>query len=431
MTSVPSELPRTPHSAGTDLSQNQPPLPSLLSAELCTSRLLSPSIPLSSQSVPRLFHPLSTERLSTIFSIRADDVLFPGDIVGEGIPLQAETLRLVLNPSIEKAPVADYQECAREFEVVRKLGTGGYAVVYLVREILFHFLRSEDRDDHMYQAGHHPSRGYGHEYAIKLLSKAHLDEEGLTARLVEATIHQAIPMHPNIVTLHRTMETSAFLVLLFEYVPGQDLLYFLEQARHHYKDDSDTAADPALTPTSPTPALLSSIRPSQLLSRTRLQLIASMFAQMCEAVAACHDASVFHRDIKPENFILTDGWVLNQDDTRERKVIVKLSDFGLSARDAVSSEMDCGSAPYMSYECRNNLAPVYKPRGADVWSLGIVLVNMLYHCNPWVDTVKGGFSAFDEYLSNPASFFMRRFTGMTRPVATFLIENVFCILDDP
>jgi serine/threonine protein kinase len=121
-----------------------------------------------------------------------------------------------------------------------------------------------------------------------------------------------------------------------------------------------------------------------------------MFAQMCEAVATCHDASVFHRDIKPENFIVTDGWTLNHDGVPERKVVVKLSDFGLSTRDAVSSDMDCGSAPYMSFgvpfffsfdllsliltfpgaECRNNVAPVYKPRAADVWSLGIVLINM-------------------------------------------------------
>jgi serine/threonine protein kinase len=115
---------------------------------------------------------------------------------------------------------------------------------------------------------------------------------------------------------------------------------------------------------------------------------------MCEAVAACHDQNVFHRDIKPENFIVTDGWTTMPDGRRERKVIVKLSDFGLSTKDIESSDMDCGSAPYMSYgatsailsclimcltsdiECRNNIAPTYRPRGADVWSLGIVLINM-------------------------------------------------------
>lgn len=74
-----------------------------------------------------------------------------------------------------------------------------------------------------------------------------------------------------------------------------------------------------------------------------------MFSQMCEAVAVCHDASVFHRDIKPENFIVTDGWTTNADGSRERKVIVKLSDFGLSTTDVDSADMDCGSAPYMSY----------------------------------------------------------------------------------
>lgn len=166
-------------------------------------------------------------------------------------------------------------------------------------------------------------------------------------------------MHSNIVTLHGTLETSAFLLLLLEYVPGQDLFYFLEQARDHY--DVDLAADPSLTHTPPTPGLLSSLHPSQLLSHTRLRLIASMFAQMCEAVATCHDASVFHRDIKPENFIVTDGWSFNQDGIRERKVVVKLSDFGLSTRDAVSSDMDCGSAPYMSYGSLSFITPLPMP----------------------------------------------------------------------
>lgn len=92
------------------------------------------------------------------------------------------------------------------------------------------------------------------------------------------------------------------------------------------------------------------MRPNELLSPVRLRLIASMFAQMCDAVAVCHDHGVFHRDIKPENFIVTDGFTTpDADGRRERKVLVKLSDFGLSTTDIESGDMDCGSAPYMSY----------------------------------------------------------------------------------
>ena len=78
---------------------------------------------------------------------------------------------------------------------------------------------------------------------------------------------------------------------------------------------------------------------------------------MYETVATCHAPSVFHRGIKPENFIATDGWSFNHDGVHERKVVVKLSDFGLSTRDAVSSDMDCGSAPYMSYGSHPPLFP--------------------------------------------------------------------------
>lgn len=73
---------------------------------------------------------------------------------------------------------------------------------------------------------------------------------------------------------------------------------------------------------------------------------------MCEAVAVCHDAGVYHRDIKPENFIVTDGWFEGRNQSRsgkERRVVVKLTDFGLSTKEVESRDMDCGSAPYMSY----------------------------------------------------------------------------------
>ncbi|KZP31689.1 kinase-like protein, partial [Athelia psychrophila] len=130
--------------------------------------------------------------------------------------------------------------------------------------------------------------------------------------------------HPNIATLHYTLETSAFLLLLFEYVPGEDLFYFLEQAWDHY-DDSISGE----------------------LTTNRLRLITSVFSQMCEAVATCHDQQTFHRDIEPENFIAAEGWTASTNGKRKRKLVVKLTDFGLSTDNLGSSDM--GNRPGLRF----------------------------------------------------------------------------------
>lgn len=180
-------------SVDTDLSQDRPSFLSALSLSSSFSSLPSPSFPPSSlpQPVPRSPHPSSSKARSSISS-HADDILSPGDIVGDGIPLQGELLHLVPNQSAEQAPFADY--LASEFQVVKKLGTGSYAVVYLVREVLSRSPPSED--DHVYPGGRlefddissmRAPTEYGREYAIKLLSKADLDEEDLYAQLSEVT----------------------------------------------------------------------------------------------------------------------------------------------------------------------------------------------------------------------------------------------------
>ncbi|KAI0036915.1 hypothetical protein K488DRAFT_40121 [Vararia minispora EC-137] len=439
--------------------QRLPPLPSHLVLPDEFDDLPSPSFPPASlprpisRPVPSHVHQSSSPASyfhspapSSVSSVNADipDILVPGDIIGLDVPLRSEPLRLATlpAPSIDRPPAPDTPPADAEFEVVRKLGTGSYAVVYLVREILSRPPSSDD--GHVYASGkldldgpRSPPAQYGREYAVKLLSKANLDDDALAAQLFEATVHQSLPSHPNLVSLHRTFETPSYLLLLLEFVPGEDLFYFLEQSRDHYQTSSPPSpADPTDplrdSRTPPTPGLLSSQHPSQLLSPVRLRLIASMFAQMCEAVAVCHDHGVFHRDIKPENFIVTDGLTPPDDAGRsERRVLVKLSDFGLSTKDIESSDMDCGSAPYMAYECRNNLAPTYRPRAADVWSLGIVLINMLYHCNPWTDTADGVCSSFSAYRAAPVVFLTQRFPGMSPAVASFLAARVFCILPDP
>ena len=54
-----------------------------------------------------------------------------------------------------------------------------------------------------------------------------------------------MPSHPNIVTLHRTLETPSLLLLVLEYVPGEDLFYFLEKARDHEDEDGPELASPS------------------------------------------------------------------------------------------------------------------------------------------------------------------------------------------
>jgi hypothetical protein len=135
------------------------------------------------------------------------------------------------------------------------------------------------------------------------------------------------------------METNSYLLLVLEFVPGEDLFYFLEQARDHYEPDPSSTLSPTspttggstslsspISPASsssfahalpigtgingtsnesestlssasprtpPTPSLLSSQNAHQLLSRTRLKLIASMFGQVCMIVYFHFSALLF------------------------------------------------------------------------------------------------------------------------------------------
>lgn len=126
---------------------------------------------------------------------------------------------------------------------------------------------------------------------------------------------------------------------------------------HHSSDFYASHGFNSATP--PTPSLLSAFAANTLLSPRRLRLIASMFSQMCEAVAVCHDAGVSHRDIKPENFICCDSVELEAVNEGEgedgfgpqakRKVVVKLTDFGLATVEEESMDVECGSKPYMAY----------------------------------------------------------------------------------
>jgi hypothetical protein len=161
------------------------PLSSAISTNAPPVLPRSPPLPVGPPSKTTVYVP--TNRPISTVSSHCDDVFAPGDFVGEGNHLQGEEIRLVSTAAV----VPHRQEPAKEFQVVRRLGTGSYAVVYLVREVLYRPLPSEDGHSSLLgsmdldgQFGTPPIE-YGRNFAIKCLSKANLDEEALAAQMSE------------------------------------------------------------------------------------------------------------------------------------------------------------------------------------------------------------------------------------------------------
>lgn len=129
------------------------------------------------------------------------DVLRPGEVVGEELPLQGEVARLVEQ---NKHHVNVSEEPAKAFEVVRRLGAGSYASVYLVREV-----------SHLEHMGSDSNgREYGREYALRVLSKADLDEEALHAQMLEVCPLGSTTSSADLHRIDRQLYTSPSLLTL-------------------------------------------------------------------------------------------------------------------------------------------------------------------------------------------------------------------------
>jgi serine/threonine protein kinase len=99
-----------------------------------------------------------------------------------------------------------------------------------------------------------------------------------------------------------------------------------------------------------------------------------VFLQILDAVEHCHSLGIYHRDLKPENILVSDNGET-----------VKLADFGLATNQEHSEDYGCGSTFYMSPECLDHSTrrPYYLCAPNDVWSLGVILVNLTCGRNPW------------------------------------------------
>jgi serine/threonine-protein kinase len=110
--------------------------------------------------------------------------------------------------------------------------------------------------------------------------------------------------------------------------------------------------------------------------------------QACAAVSAAHAAGVIHRDLKPANLFL------HEENGRR---VVKVLDFGISKMIDVGSSRTTGTCVtvgtplYMSPEQVRSSRDV-DPR-TDVWSLGVILFEMLAGAPPFSGTTTAAIAA--------------------------------------
>ena len=177
----------------------------------------------------------------------------------------------------------------------------------------------------------------GARYALKTIKpNTHLPADG------EATIHQRVSGHPNIVPVVESRCDGT--VLLLPYYEHGDL--FTWQSSHY----------PAGLP---------------------LHLLKSVGRQVASALAHCHELGVIHRDIKGENV-----FVVAID-----PITVRLADFGLSwygpLLRSIAPTETVGTPSHMPPEIIRMDGQIYGS-AVDVWSFGVMMYEMLYpHAPPF------------------------------------------------
>ncbi|KAI8058117.1 kinase-like domain-containing protein [Syncephalis plumigaleata] len=178
-----------------------------------------------------------------------------------------------------------------------------------------------------------------------------------------------------------------------------------------------------------------------------------IFVAVLEAIQWCHQRGIAHRDLKPENILLkrrhrsatpVEKTVYVNTDFHESPIIdfdywndmsdtshgapfdideweVKIADFGLATDQEYSNELGCGSMFYMSPECHPSSDNwPYSTQACDVWSAGILLINLLRQVNPWRRAHKND-AGYKYYITHPHKA-LRVLTGISREVNTLLIH---------
>ncbi|EEP79501.1 conserved hypothetical protein [Uncinocarpus reesii 1704] len=200
----------------------------------------------------------------------------------------------------------------------------------------------------------------GEQVAIKCLTKQSADGLELAAdeRSEEMECHARLGYHPNTVNMIHSFETTSHTFLVLEYCSMGDLYEAIRIDRGPLETEH----------------------------------VRDFMLQLVSAVEYMHSKGLYHRDIKPENiFLCQDG-------------SMKLGDFGLVTRSNWSFEACVGSDRYMAPEQYEPTAAGYSPAQADIWAIGICLLNILFSKNPFVTPTESDV-LFADYSRDRQSLF--------------------------
>ncbi|KAK9468066.1 kinase-like domain-containing protein, partial [Lipomyces arxii] len=225
------------------------------------------------------------------------------------------------------------------YELVGVLGVGAYGVVYSAVDVLTSV-----------------------PYAVKALLRDIRTGEPLAGTQNDILIRETAllaraQLHPNVIPLQDVIDRPDGLYVVMKFCPEGDLFLNITERKKYVSNDA---------------------------------LVRYVFLQLVDAVHTCHALGIYHRDLKPENVLV--------DDDAQR---LYLSDFGLATTDRLSFEHGCGSSFYMSPECHSTTSNMgYDTSANDVWSLGVILINLTCGRNPW-NTAAMTDESFKAYLRSP------------------------------
>lgn len=225
----------------------------------------------------------------------------------------------------------------------------------------------------------------GNVVALKCLQKQSAASEHNTNIIVddlseELQIHSLIAHHPNIVNLLDSFSTESHSYLVLEYCSMGDLYEAIRQGKGPRETEH----------------------------------VRAFMLQLIDAVETMHAKGIYHRDIKPENIFLTDQGTM------------KLGDFGLATTDQWSYEVAVGSDRYMAPEQFDPQGNGLAPAQADIWSIGICLLNILFSRNPFGEPAMSD-PLFSDFVRDRQSLF-DVFSNLSQDTFEVLIH---CLAIDP